>query len=762
MNKIKSLFRIIKQHIPRKAAAAMIVAAAVIVPTAIFAWGPDRSTYTWERPADHVTFNSITDNPTYGDERDFVHIKEAGADSSTYAQNMKVQPGKTYDVFVYYHNNAASNLNNVDANGETVAANTGIGVAQGAYMRVEFPGTVNGSATGNVYIGADNASPKQVWDDIAFTSDSEVTMRIVPGSATIHNFGATNGVVLSDALFGASGTSLGYDSLNGVLPGCNEYSGYVTFQVTAVQPNFDMVKKVRKLGDTAWSKSVDINPGDTVEYLLGYTNTGSVNQKDVVLSDKLPAGMTYVAGSSQLKDANSPNGKAIADGVTTTGVNVGEYAPGGNVYVWFQAKAAANDDLPACGTNTLVNTGRADTPNGGKTDTADVVINKTCTTPKTPSYDLIKTVDKTTAKPGDTLTYTLTFKNTGEVDLTNAVVKDSLPSGLTYVTSSTTVDGAKANDGVTASGGLNIGTVAVGKTVVIKFQAKVNNDSVTATNCGDNSKTLTNKSSATTSEKQTEDRTDNNEASTVVTVTKTCTPNFDIAKTVDKKTAKPGDMIKYTLTFKNTGEVDLTNVIVKDVLPKNVTLSGDVTANPSTGVSGDLFGSDGLKIAKVETGKTVVITYSVKIAEAADLECGKTVLVNVVAAGASELAKEPDTSNNTATTEVEKDCTPAPNPCETNPSISADDESCKPCEYSPDMNYDNPNCVPPVAPIVNPPAPTPTPTPNTTVTSTAYTPEYIVATGPVGTFAGIIAAGALTFGGAAYLRSRRAVKNFTR
>ena len=46
---------------------------------------------------------------------------------------------------------------------------------------------------------------------------------------------------------------------------------------------------------------------------------------------------------------------------------------------------------------------------------------------------LSKTVDKTTAKSGDVLTYTITYKNTGAEALTNLVVKDATPAYTTFV-----------------------------------------------------------------------------------------------------------------------------------------------------------------------------------------------------------------------------------------------------------------------------------------------------------------------------------------
>ena len=57
-------------------------------------WGPDRRTYTMTTPAKYAVFNSITDNPNYGDERNFVTTKlssHAGAGAGkTYSKSQPV------------------------------------------------------------------------------------------------------------------------------------------------------------------------------------------------------------------------------------------------------------------------------------------------------------------------------------------------------------------------------------------------------------------------------------------------------------------------------------------------------------------------------------------------------------------------------------------------------------------------------------------------------------------------------------------------
>lgn len=367
---MKKLFSFL-QHAPKRTAALAVLAAAVIIPATVLAWGPSRDTYTIEHPADHVVFNSITNNPAQGDERNFMQVREATASNTTYADSISLSAGKEYVIYMYYHNDAASNLNA-----------SGVGKAVGSYAKAQIPAVVaNGSANTQAvgYVGATNAQPKEVWDEISFknATGGDIALRYVAGSTTIHNFGKSDGMTMSDNIV-TSGAPLGYDALDGVVPGCNDYAGYVTFRVKADQANFTFSKMVSKHGENKWVESYKAQPGETVDYLLQYKNTGTTLQNDVVLKDTLPTGMTYVDGSTTYGNANTPNGVKASDNITKAGINVGAYNPGGNAWAIFSAKVAENDKLTTCGPNTLHNVGRVETNNGSKEDSADVTVDKTC------------------------------------------------------------------------------------------------------------------------------------------------------------------------------------------------------------------------------------------------------------------------------------------------------------------------------------------------------------------------------------------------
>lgn len=62
--RITKYFRYVPKHF------AVYKESAAVTVSASFAWGPERPDYTMAQPADHVTFNSITDNPMATNEKD--------------------------------------------------------------------------------------------------------------------------------------------------------------------------------------------------------------------------------------------------------------------------------------------------------------------------------------------------------------------------------------------------------------------------------------------------------------------------------------------------------------------------------------------------------------------------------------------------------------------------------------------------------------------------------------------------------------------
>ena len=309
------------------------------------AWGPaDRPTYTNAKPASFATFNSITDNVAVGDERNFVRVREAGTNNE-FVDELEVVPGKEYEVYIYYHNDAASNTNS-----------TGYGIATGTRVSSGYPTTINpgerGMVSGIIYwsyvMPGDGDRPRdgKVWDEAYFTTKSPNTvLSYKTGTAIIHNAGAMNGSVLSTALFSADGTYIGFNKLTGVIPGCAEYSGYITYTLVAESTTSELTKEVSADGEN-WSNSVTVNAGDYVTYRVTFKNTGNTTMTNVIFKDEHSADLTLRSGSTKVFDANNTSGKQIDDILDLSGYNVGNVAPGALVQIVYQAKT--NRDMTDC------------------------------------------------------------------------------------------------------------------------------------------------------------------------------------------------------------------------------------------------------------------------------------------------------------------------------------------------------------------------------------------------------------------------------
>ena len=349
-------------------AGAVAAVAAVVLPSvSTYAYGPERTTFTMANPADYITFNSITDNNVIGDERDFVRVVEVGS-GKEYSNEVKIEPGKTYSVYIFYHNGGKSSLN---ASGKGIANNT--------VVSSQFPATVNSSAKGKVsaIITSPYANPTQVWDEAYFTTDSEVdvVLRYVDASAKIYNRGSTNGSVLSEALF-KDGTFIGVNSLDGRIPACSEYSGHIIYQLKAEQVGAKVTKSVSKDGTNFFDK-VTANPGDTLTYKVEFENTGTTELTHVTFHDKLPSGVTLVPGTTYLVD-NVGNKTQLSDLIGQNGYDTGLYGVGVKATLTYQVKI--NSDIIAkesCGTHAYSNKIFVDHDDGEISDSATFEVVKT-------------------------------------------------------------------------------------------------------------------------------------------------------------------------------------------------------------------------------------------------------------------------------------------------------------------------------------------------------------------------------------------------
>ena len=241
--------------------AAAVVLAGTLTPAFVSAWGDSangRPSYTLDQInngelGDTITFNSIS-NGKIGDEKNFVGAKVAGATVETWnANEIEVKDGETYTIRLFVHNNSPKGM---DA------------IAKGVKATFSLPTTVAKSHTIIGYLDSSNATPNRYWDEVTLKSSDNFYLEYVDGSAKYNNnkgtFSLSNDVIIS-------GATLGFDKMNGEIPGCYEYSGVVTINVKVHKSvSAKVSKQVRLKGTKTWSESVNAKVGDEVEYQIEY------------------------------------------------------------------------------------------------------------------------------------------------------------------------------------------------------------------------------------------------------------------------------------------------------------------------------------------------------------------------------------------------------------------------------------------------------------------------------------------------------------
>lgn len=327
-------------------AGAAVVLAGTLSPALVNAWGDSsngRKSYTIKQIdngelGDTITFNSISDGKI-GDEKNFVGAKVAGANVETWnANTIDVKDGGTYTIRLYVHNNSPKGTEKI---------------AEGVKATFSIPTTVAKSQSIVGYLDSSNATPNRYWDEVTLNASENVYLEYVAGSAKYTN-AKMGTVALPDAVV-TSGATLGYDSLNGKIPGCYEYDGVVTIDVKVHSSVAAKVsKQVRIKGTKNWSESVEAKVGDEVEYQIEYVNLLSESVKNVMIRDVLPTNVEYVQNSTVLYNANHKDGVTMKENtLTTTGVNIGDYGVKSNAFVRFTGKVV--DKSMTCGKNQLVN-----------------------------------------------------------------------------------------------------------------------------------------------------------------------------------------------------------------------------------------------------------------------------------------------------------------------------------------------------------------------------------------------------------------------
>jgi len=374
---------------------------------------------------------------------------------------------------------------------------------------------------------------------------------------------------------------------------------------------------------TGVSPAVTASPGDTLRYSLLIENVTDIDLADFSVIDEVdrlnaipafvPGSLAIVTLPAGADGANTnPNGGASGTGLLDVR-NLSIGGLGETVLIEFEltlAPVIANGTLVlnqsqlstagyvlALSDDPNVN-GAADPNVDGDEDPTQIQITSA------PYFDVDKvsayiTGDPTVLLAGETLRYTITVANIGTDHATDAAIRDDIPANTTYVSGSTTLNGAAIADpaaGVSPlSAGIAIsapedptpGTLRADPTAPASATATIVFDVIVDPNVIDGT-IISNQAFVSAVDGGVVDQQSDDPRTPVLD-----DPTRDVvgalpliyaeksaALQIDAGTqgvVDPGDVLRYTITMYNNGSVDATEVVLTDGVPLNTTYVADST-----------------------------------------------------------------------------------------------------------------------------------------------------------------------------------------
>lgn len=432
------------------------------------------------------------------------------------------------------------------------------------------------------------------------------------------------------------------------------------------QDTFNVIEPVLTIDKSASAAS--LIPGATVNYTLtvAHDPTSTAPAYDLAISDTLPAGLTYVAGSIGGSTSGSgsitPNDSGNPLTWTISELLAGEtatltYSVDVDNYAAITSNLANNAHLTWTsqpGTNSDERNG-ADGAGGALNDYAD----DTAVSLEVTGIDLFVEKDdgidiSSPLSAGDSMTYTIIYGNTGNAAATDVLLTETLPPYTRYSGGSVAWNCDSPADIATRQiCTYNLGSLAGGVIGSVTLTVTVTSNLPGGT--ADNTQLPNNIVIENQEPDDGYDWPDNNRDEDIDTLS--TSDDMAVSKAPDHAAGvpyAPGQTIIYTITYTNTGANDQTDVVLHELLPANTTFNASASAAGWT-YSDSLSTANGrptytYTVGAVAHGGTGTVLFAVDIVD--PLPVGITQIDNTVQIHYPAESNDPTPADNSADASV--------------------------------------------------------------------------------------------------------------
>ena len=466
--------------------------------------------------------------------------------------------------------------------------------------------------------GVNNGAPQQTTvnasADLSLTKtdapDPVLVGQLLTYSLTVSNAGpsAATSVAIADTL--PSGVT--FDSATASQGTCTQSSGTVTCQLGTINSGLNATATIKvrpqsqgsitnqasvssaaidtNLANNSASATSTVDPvadlsvtktdspdpvlvNQELTYAIGVQNNGPSTATSVSVSDTLPAGVTYVSAT--------PSQGTCSQSAGTVSCSLGTIANGSSASVQIKVVPPTNGSI----TNQATASSSVSDPNS-----ANNTATATTTVRRSADLSITKSDSPDPVLQGQEVTYTLGINNAGPSMASDVTVTDTLPSGVTFNSTTTSAGTCSYSAGVVTC---LLGDMNVGSNVSVQVK-------VTPQAAG----SITNQASV--SSITTDPQAANNNASATTTVDPVA--DLSITKSDSPDPVSSGQELTYGITVHNAGPSSASGVTVSDTLPSGVTYT---SATPSQGTCSQASGTVTCSLGTIANGGNASVSIKV-------------------------------------------------------------------------------------------------------------------------------------------------------